>query len=316
MSAVRDRCLPGAPPPAAAEPLIETAVEITANAAVGTGSWIRHGSAIGDSTIEQGVFVGFRARIHGATVATGCQIASLTRIGRPGGAAVRIGRAAWIGARAVVEPGVHIGAGAVVGAGAHVTADVPDDALVIGRPARVLRRREVTEDGLPDFGRIIAAVRARHDSNSRPLPKGWRADGPCVLDADLSGGVDVVLGTAVIAMGRADGPSPAGGIRAASGVRIGDRAVLEASSGIDIGADATIGARALVVSSGHDLSRRSLPWRSGPVRIGAGVRVGDGATVVGPASLGDGAVVAPGAVVIGDVPAGHTTSGVFERNPS
>ncbi|MFG2491765.1 DapH/DapD/GlmU-related protein [Streptomyces caniferus] len=298
------------------EPLIEAAVELDATSTVGPGSWIRHGSIIGASVVEGGVFVGFRSRIHGAAIATGCQIASLARLGRPGGAPIVAGRAAWVGARAVIEPGVHIGAGAVIGAGAHVTADVPDDALVIGRPHRILRRREAIEDGLPDFGRIISAVRARHDSNIRAMPGGWHGGRTCVIDADLSGGTDVILGSAVIAMGRADGPSRDGGIRAASGVRIGDEAILEASSGIDIGADTVIGPRALVVSSGHDLSRRSLPWQSGAVRIGAQVRIGADATVVGPANLGDGAVVTPGAVVVGDVPAGHTTSGVFEGNPS
>ncbi|MGI5258377.1 acyltransferase [Streptomyces angustmyceticus] len=298
------------------EPLIEAAVELDATAMVGPGSWIRHGSIIGASVIERGVFVGFRSRIHGAFIETGCQIASLTRFGRPGGAPIVVGRAAWIGARAVIEPGVRIGAGAVVGAGAHVTADVPDDALVIGRPHRILRHREAVEDGLPDFGRVIATVRARHDSNSRATPKGWKSGPECVIDADLSGGTDVILGNAVIAMGRADGPSRDGGIRAASGVRIGDEAILEASSGIDIGADTVIGPRALVVSSGHDLSRRSLPWQSGAVRIGARVRIGADATIVGPANLSDGAVITPGAVVVGDVPAGHTTSGVFGGNPS
>lgn len=297
-------------------PLIEAAVELDATTAVGPGSWIRHGSIIGASVIERGVFVGFRSRIHGAAIDTGCQIASLARLGCPGGAPLVVGRAAWIGARAVIEPGVRIGAGAVVGAGAHVTADVPDDALVIGRPHRILRRRDVVEDGLPSFDRIIATVRARQDSNARSTPPGWGIGRTCVIDADLSGGTDVTLGSAVIAIGRADGPSRDGGIRAASGVRISDEAVLEASSGIDIGANTVIGPRALVLSSGHDLSRRSLPWQRGAVRIGARVRIGADATIVGPAKLDDGAVIAPGAVVVGDVPAGHTTSGVFGGNLS
>lgn len=54
---------------------------------------------------------------------------------------VRIGHDVWIGHGAIVMAGVVIGTGAVVGAGAVVTKDVPDYAIVVGCPARVLRRR-------------------------------------------------------------------------------------------------------------------------------------------------------------------------------
>jgi maltose O-acetyltransferase len=47
----------------------------------------------------------------------------------------------WIGARAVILPGVRIGRGAIVGAGAIVTKDVPPYAVCVGNPARVLRYR-------------------------------------------------------------------------------------------------------------------------------------------------------------------------------
>lgn len=51
-------------------------------------------------------------------------------------------RRASIGSGAVILPGVTIGEGALVGAGAVVTRDVPDRAVVVGNPARVIR--EVT----------------------------------------------------------------------------------------------------------------------------------------------------------------------------
>jgi len=46
----------------------------------------------------------------------------------------------WIGAGAVVLPGVTIGARSVVGAGAVVTKDVPPDTVVVGNPAKVLKK--------------------------------------------------------------------------------------------------------------------------------------------------------------------------------
>jgi acetyltransferase-like isoleucine patch superfamily enzyme len=55
---------------------------------------------------------------------------------------IRVGRGAWIGAAAVVLPGVTLGEGSVVGAGAVVTRDVPPFGVVVGNPARLLRYRE------------------------------------------------------------------------------------------------------------------------------------------------------------------------------
>ncbi|MCL2047823.1 MAG: acetyltransferase [Defluviitaleaceae bacterium] len=55
--------------------------------------------------------------------------------------AVVIGNDVWIGAAAIILPGVTVGNGAIVGAGAIVTKDVPDYAIVGGNPARVIRYR-------------------------------------------------------------------------------------------------------------------------------------------------------------------------------
>lgn len=55
-------------------------------------------------------------------------------------APVRIGRHVWIGANATVLPGVTIGDGAIIAAGAVVTRDVPENAIVGGVPARIMRQ--------------------------------------------------------------------------------------------------------------------------------------------------------------------------------
>ncbi len=54
-------------------------------------------------------------------------------------APVRIGDGTWLGTRAMVLPGVTIGKRVLVAAGSVVTRDVPDDVLVAGNPARVVR---------------------------------------------------------------------------------------------------------------------------------------------------------------------------------
>lgn len=51
----------------------------------------------------------------------------------------------WIGYNATVLDGVRIGRGAVIGAGAVVTHDIPEDAIAVGVPARVVRLRSQAE---------------------------------------------------------------------------------------------------------------------------------------------------------------------------
>lgn len=54
---------------------------------------------------------------------------------------VVIGNDVWIGGRVTILPGVHVGNGAVIGAGAVVTKDVPDNAVVGGNPAVIIKMR-------------------------------------------------------------------------------------------------------------------------------------------------------------------------------
>lgn len=57
---------------------------------------------------------------------------------------VTIGDNVWIGAGVNILPGVTIGSDSVIGAGAVVIKDVPDNVLVAGNPARVIRN--ITEE--------------------------------------------------------------------------------------------------------------------------------------------------------------------------
>ena len=62
---------------------------------------------------------------------------------------ITVGDGAWLGFGVVVLDGVRIGCGAVVGAGSVVTRDVPDMAIAVGNPARVVGMRRADESAEP-----------------------------------------------------------------------------------------------------------------------------------------------------------------------
>ena len=64
---------------------------------------------------------------------------SLREKGLQYNAPVRIGRNCWIGAGAILLPGVTVGDNSVIGAGSIVTRDIPANVVAVGNPCRVLR---------------------------------------------------------------------------------------------------------------------------------------------------------------------------------
>ena len=79
------------------------------------------------------------------TIATGGHplLPELREKGYQFNAPVRIGRNCWIGAGAIIVPGVTIGDNVVIGAGSVVTKDIPSGVVAVGNPCRV--QREIGE---------------------------------------------------------------------------------------------------------------------------------------------------------------------------
>lgn len=65
-----------------------------------------------------------------------------TPVGRqwPTEKAVSIGSGSWLGTGVVILPGARVGRNAVIGAGSVVTGEIPDHAVAVGSPARVIKR--------------------------------------------------------------------------------------------------------------------------------------------------------------------------------
>jgi acetyltransferase-like isoleucine patch superfamily enzyme len=143
---------------------------IGAEAIIGDQSFVRERSAIGEgsvigrgSAVDNDVQIGARVRVQTGVYLTAFTILEDDVFVGPGvittnddtmarhagetplrGAILR--RACRVGGGAVLTPGVEIGEEAFVAAGAVVTGDVPQRAVVMGVPARIVR--EVRDEDL------------------------------------------------------------------------------------------------------------------------------------------------------------------------
>lgn len=134
--------------PARIEPgaIIREKVSIGKNAVIMMGAVINIGAVIGEETmIDMGAVLGGRA-----TVGARCHIgagAVLAGVIEPASATpVIIEDGVLVGANAVVVEGVHVGKNAVVAAGAVVLEDVPENAVVAGMPARIIKMKDEKTD--------------------------------------------------------------------------------------------------------------------------------------------------------------------------
>ncbi|RXK12280.1 galactoside O-acetyltransferase [Halarcobacter mediterraneus] len=98
---------------------------------------INAGDSIGKVTIEDYVFFGhgvkILARAHNYKVYNEQRQQDITE--KP----IHIKKGAWIASGAIILGGVTIGTNAVVGAGSVVTKDIPNNAVVTGNPAKIVK---------------------------------------------------------------------------------------------------------------------------------------------------------------------------------
>jgi maltose O-acetyltransferase len=106
---------------------------------IGDGSFVNVGcqfEGLGHIDVGRDVFLGPQVMILTSTH----EIDEDGQVGRtPVTRPVHIGDRCWLGARAMVLPGVTIGEGTVIGAGSVVTRDCKPGAVYVGAPARQLR---------------------------------------------------------------------------------------------------------------------------------------------------------------------------------
>ena len=94
---------------------------------------------LGDITFGDDVLIGPQTVIWGRDhgIEPGTKIRLQESIKSP----IVIGNDVWIGANVTILKGVTIGDGAVIGAGAVVTKDIPENAIAVGNPAKVIKYR-------------------------------------------------------------------------------------------------------------------------------------------------------------------------------
>jgi acetyltransferase-like isoleucine patch superfamily enzyme len=135
---------------------------------IGNGVFIGRNTILscknGDIELDEGVNIGFNCELFSASsvrvgrdtlLAAYCYLiggdhdfsdpgqAVITQSRRSAG--VRVGAGAWLGAGAKILDGVSVGDRAIIGAAAVVKSDVPDAAIAVGIPAKIVGSREASD---------------------------------------------------------------------------------------------------------------------------------------------------------------------------
>jgi len=136
--------------------VIRDRVSIGNNAVIMMGAVINIGAEIGDETmVDMNAVVGSRGKLgKGVHLGAGAVVAGVLE--PPSKSPCEIGDHVLIGANAVILEGVKIGNHSVVAAGAIVTTDVPENVVVAGSPAKIIKH---VDDKTKSKTEILADLR-------------------------------------------------------------------------------------------------------------------------------------------------------------
>src|SRR5262245_21689266 len=110
-------------------------------AEVGRNVYVGPYCCLGNVTLDDDVLLGSQVSVMNGSAEHAIERVEVPIREQPGvWPRVRIGRDTWIGDRAVVM--ADVGAHCVIGAGSVVTKPIPDYAIAVGTPAKVIRYRE------------------------------------------------------------------------------------------------------------------------------------------------------------------------------
>jgi virginiamycin A acetyltransferase len=127
-------------------------------AEVGRGVYVGVSCCLGDVTLEDDVLLGSHISITNGAAQHGIDRLDIPIREQPGTwPRVTIGQDSWIGDRAVVM--ADVGRHCVIGAGSVVTRAIPDYAIAVGVPARIVRYRHAGRNGAPAAGDPAAGAR-------------------------------------------------------------------------------------------------------------------------------------------------------------
>lgn len=132
-------------------------------ASIGRKVYVGCYCVLGDVTLEDDVLLGSNVSVMNGNQQHGTERLDVPIREQPGQwPRITIGRDTWIGDRAIIM--ANVGQHCVIGAGSVVTKPVPDFAIVVGNPARVVRYRKAVPDvGTCQTGESVAGDQTPHD---------------------------------------------------------------------------------------------------------------------------------------------------------
>jgi acetyltransferase-like isoleucine patch superfamily enzyme len=261
-------------------------------------SWIRHGTVLKCAQLGGDIFIGFKCSITNASIDDGTQLAArVILLGTPT-LPITIGRYCWLGGGVEVQAGVSIAEGSVIGADSYVDTDIPPYSIAVGRPARIIRQRQVIHDAPPGFADFLAVIRQRDEALGIP------PQGQGFINAEISASGSFTLGQQVYLVGR-KASNGQGGLALGEQVTIASHTILEGIGGITIGDYTIIDEGAMIFTTTHDYTRLSLPQLRKAVVIGSHVLVGKNAIILAGVTIHNRAYIEPHALVMKDVAPGE-----------